>query len=135
MGLGGYDVESCLECRTTSDKIWWVEAAKRSMCRECVLKREPDFFKHLEAHYDRVLKVCSQVGEALKYEGPDTPDGYDVDGFPGGDRRNNVYPTTRESALNALLDFVPEKDRSEIRGMIRDVLDVLDEHSDSDEEE
>lgn len=63
------------------------------------------------------------------FSGPDTPDGYDVDGFPGGDRRNNVYPTTRESALNALLDFVPEKDCSEIRGMIRDVLDVLDESS------
>lgn len=129
MGLGGYDVESCLECRTTSDKIWWVESAKRSMCRDCVLKLEPDFFKRLEAHYDRVVNVCSQVDAALKDYGPDTPDGYDVDGFPGGDRRNNVYPTTRESALNALLDFVPEKDRSEICGMIRDVLDVLDEQT------
>lgn len=132
MGLGGYDVEACLECHTTTDKTWWVQSAKRSMCRKCVLKREPDFFKRIEQHYSKTIDLCSRVASAMadpQDSGPDVPDGYDSDGFPGGDKRNNVYPTTRESALNALMDFVPEKDRSEIRSMIRDVLDVLDENT------
>lgn len=64
-------------------------------------------------------------------DGPDTPDGTDKDGFTGGDKRLNVWPTTFDSAKQALLDFVPQKQRGEYEDILLDVFMEME----SDEEE
>ncbi len=97
-------------------------------------------------HYDPVTNTYfgRKLGQSLASvalpgefgNGPDVGDGLDSDGFPGGDRRMNAYPTTRESALQALLDFIPKEHRRETEVLINEVLEVTDEAiGESDEEE
>lgn len=68
-------------------------------------------------------------------DGHDTPDGTDKDGFSGGDKRLNVWPTTFESAKQALLDFVPQSQRREYEDILGDVFMEMESEEENDEEE
>jgi len=43
--------------------------------------------------------------------GPDVSDGLDSEGFKGGDQRHGHRPTTLESALRYLAEFIPADER------------------------
>lgn len=133
----GYQNMVCLPCPSA-----WVGTAEGDTFQEACANMyalTPDGPKY----YDPVrntywgLKLGQTLAEvAIPGElenGPDVSDGLDSDGFEGGDRRANHYPTTRESALNALLDFIPKECRSEIEDMFRDILNTVDEENPYDE--
>jgi hypothetical protein len=64
-------------------------------------------------------------------EGPASFDGLDKEGFSGGDKRFNKWPTTLKSAIQAVLDHVPAKQRGEYYDILRDVFMEMEQ----DEEE